>query len=325
MKYSRSCDLWSKKIFRGTNSGMRALNDTVKLTEGVIMRRIKASLLSSGLIALLLVPVQGSAITLLNVPTKYQEHSLWCWDGASQAALEYYETPVTQCSIANWAWSRGDCCGAFPFYWNHTCNSGNWVYETSTSIQGILRHWGVDSNARASALSQEAFVSEIDARRPFIMRFDWTTGGAHALVGSGYDLGGQILAYVDPWPGNGFTLSSYSWVVSAPDHTWTQTLQITTTPSPATYTLAVTRDGTGSGTVTSVPAGISCGTTCSNYFTAGTQLNLTATPSTGSVFTGWSGVCSGTGTCTVNMDANKTVSATFQPDITPILMLLLND
>ena len=79
-----------------------------------------------------------------------------------------------------------------------------------------------------------------------------------------------------------------------------------------TATLAVSKAGAGSGTVTSSPAGISCGTTCSATFAGGTTVTLTATPAAGSSFAGWSGGgCSGTGTCSVTLTANTTVTATF--------------
>jgi len=75
--------------------------------------------------------------------------------------------------------------------------------------------------------------------------------------------------------------------------------------------LSVTRAGTGSGTVTSSPAAINCGATCSAMLSLGTVVTLTAAPSAGSAFTGWSGACSGTGSCVVTMDAAKSVTATF--------------
>ena len=78
-----------------------------------------------------------------------------------------------------------------------------------------------------------------------------------------------------------------------------------------TYTLAVGSSGAGSGTVTSAPTGIDCGTTCSFDFDYGTAVLLSATPAAGSAFAGWSGDCSGTGTCTVTVDDAKSVTADF--------------
>ena len=74
--------------------------------------------------------------------------------------------------------------------------------------------------------------------------------------------------------------------------------------------LTVSKSGTG--TVTSSPAGISCGNDCTETYPAGTVVTLTADPSNGSTFAGWSGACSGTNpTCQVTMDASKAVTATF--------------
>ena len=75
-------------------------------------------------------------------------------------------------------------------------------------------------------------------------------------------------------------------------------------------TLAVTKSGTG--TVTSTPAAITCGNTCSASFNSGTSVTLTATPATGSTFSGWSGACTGSGACTVTVNAAKSVTATFK-------------
>ena len=81
---------------------------------------------------------------------------------------------------------------------------------------------------------------------------------------------------------------------------------------PEQFTLTVQKDGTGTGTVTSNPAGIDCGADCTQDYDENTQVTLTANANAGSVFAAWSGSgCSGTGTCTVTMDAAKTVTATF--------------
>ncbi|MBI3042925.1 MAG: fibronectin type III domain-containing protein [Betaproteobacteria bacterium] len=77
------------------------------------------------------------------------------------------------------------------------------------------------------------------------------------------------------------------------------------------FDLTVSKTGTGSGTVTSSPAGIDCGATCSANFGINTTVTLTATPDAGSTFTGWSGACTGTGGCMVKTDAAKSVTADF--------------
>jgi hypothetical protein len=52
---------------------------------------------------------------------------------------------------------------------------------------------------------------------------------------------------------------------------------------------------------------------CSAAYAGGTVITLTAVPKRGANFLGWSGGgCSGTGTCTVTLNANVAVSATFR-------------
>lgn len=116
-------------------------------------------------------------------------------------------------------------------------------------------------------------------------------------------------------------------------------------------TLNVSKTGSGAGTVTSVPASIDCGATCSATYspklaahqnddarTEGEKdqkrnyqhddderhgnpavfVTLTATPATGSTFDGWTGACQGTATtCTVTLSQARSVNATFSaPAIT---------
>jgi hypothetical protein len=86
---------------------------------------------------------------------------------------------------------------------------------------------------------------------------------------------------------------------------------------PATFTLTVeiVADG-GNGTVTSRPTGIKCPPTCSSTFAADTAVDLNAVSDSRSDFAGWGGDCTGSvRTCAVVMDADKSVTARFGPEV----------
>ncbi|WP_448383405.1 M6 family metalloprotease domain-containing protein [Desulfosoma sp.] len=94
-----------------------------------------------------------------------------------------------------------------------------------------------------------------------------------------------------------------------------KTAQATFTQSTPLYTLTVNKSGTGSGTVTSNPSGINCGSACSGQFTAGTSVTLTATPASGSAFSGWSQDCASCGknaSCQITMDSDKVCTSKFK-------------
>ena len=134
------------------------------------------------------------------------------------------------------------------------------------------------------------------------------------------DSGGNVLTSTNP------TASSSTWVL-APSVDSTNTINTVSCPSDELcvagdstgdlqsgigHVLTVTTTGTGSGTVASVPGGISCPTTCSATFAPGTKVTLSVRPATGSAFAGWSGGgCSGTGVCQVTLGADQNVTATF--------------
>jgi YD repeat-containing protein len=78
------------------------------------------------------------------------------------------------------------------------------------------------------------------------------------------------------------------------------------------FTLTILKAGTGTGTITSSPAGIDCGSDCTETYNENTAVTLTPTYSSCSPLAGWSGGgCAGTGTCPITMTANTTVTATF--------------
>lgn len=82
-------------------------------------------------------------------------------------------------------------------------------------------------------------------------------------------------------------------------------------PTGVAHTL--TAAVTGSGRVTSSPSRLSCSPVCSASFAKGTKITLTPAPDNGSVFTGWTGACTGTDSCSVMMTSDITVGAAFEP------------
>ena len=129
-----------------------------------------------------------------------------------------------------------------------------------------------------------------------------------------YNDGTSVTLTATPGVGQGFT----GWGGACSGTSTTCTLSMTAARSVSatfaplpTYQLDVAV--TGSGSVTSSPSGINCGADCLETYVAGTVVTLSQTPASGFEFAGWSGACTGTGPCSVTMDAAKSVTATFTP------------
>lgn len=148
-------------------------------------------------------------------------------------------------------------------------------------------------------------------------------GTASFTAGGGSGAFSWIAPDANPSSGGNSSSFSASYAVSG-DYTVTvtrgssvDTCAVTVTPNPpppptpGNKTLTVSKIGNGTGTVTSSPAGINCGATCTNNFPNSQMVTLTATPSPGSTFIGWSGHCSGL-SCSFQMSSDKSVTATFQ-------------
>lgn len=191
-----------------------------------MIRRLAAALALAGVSA---AAVAGSGYKYLNVNELTQEHSNWCWAASSVDVLAFYGINENQCDVVNWAFGSASACGNTNFNWNSSNNSPNSLFGQAGSVQSILSAYGVGNRAYSSALSWNGVVNDINANRPFVMRWGWYGGGGHILVGYGFydQQGTQMLGYMNPWPGEGYTWSAYSWVVNASyDHSWTHSLEM---------------------------------------------------------------------------------------------------
>jgi PKD repeat protein len=133
-----------------------------------------------------------------------------------------------------------------------------------------------------------------------------------------FDLGTVVTLTVTPGPGSVFTgWSGDCSGTGSCQVTMNQARSVTATFAPGSFPVTVSKQGTGSGQVSSSPAGIGCGSGCQASFAASSTVTLTAAPAAGSVFAGWSGDCSGTGTCQLTMSHARSVTATFAPNLPP--------
>jgi hypothetical protein len=81
-------------------------------------------------------------------------------------------------------------------------------------------------------------------------------------------------------------------------------------PMTTGFVLSVTENGTGTGTVVGSPPDINCGRTCSTTVPPAMVVTLEAYPAAGSSFAGWS-TCSGLGSCSVTMNSDQSITASF--------------
>jgi streptogramin lyase len=145
------------------------------------------------------------------------------------------------------------------------------------------------------------------------------TGGISCATSCQANLATGTVVTLTAAPATGFTFSGWSGGGCTGTGSCVVTMNAPATVSATfvfgtrtTESLAVTTTGPTTGTVTSAPAGIACGATCSASYVSGTSVTLTAAPATGYTFSGWSGGgCSGTSTCTVVMNAATSVNASF--------------
>jgi len=237
----------------------------------------------------------------------------------------------------------GTCSGAF--------NSGTIVALTATAFPGsVFAGWTGDADCSDGSLSMNAAkactatfnlapantISTNIANNAVLTGSSviWTATPTGSPVRVEFLIDG-VLAWTEsasPYQFNGdpsgtlntttLTNSSHQLKVRAvySDNTTAEKIVTVTVSNISTqkFTLGVTlvktatTYGTGTGTVTSNPIGITnCASICSTSYDSGTSVTLNATPSSDSSFAGWSGSCSGTGSATVLVDANKSCTATF--------------
>ncbi len=164
------------------------------------------------------------------------------------------------------------------------------------------------------------------------------TGENGFLGGVSVDGGGDAVAVWQRWNGSKYVVQAAS---KPADGAWASAVDLSTATASPFVNPEVALDGggdavavwtnggetaqaseldqryltvteSGSGAITSTPAGINCGSECLAAFAPGTEVTLSAATANGYEFKGWGGACSGSGACKVALSAAKSVSATFE-------------
>src|SRR5438046_255433 len=137
-----------------------------------------------------------------------------------------------------------------------------------------------------------------------------------ATCSAAYNTGTVVTLTATPAGGSMFSRWSGCDAVSGTTCSVTMSAarSVTATFALQRFTLSVSKAGIIGGTVASSDRSINCGATCSAAYNSGTTVTLTATPNLLSIFIGWSG-CDAVSdtTCTVTMNAARSVTADFLP------------
>jgi len=224
-------------------------------------------------------------------------------------------------------------CGVDASDCNQSMSGGTSTTLTATPASGsTFSGWsGACTGTGACSItmnSNQAVAANFTSSSGFVLTALTTGSGSGVITGAGLSCGnggilcsvnipiGWLLGNLTATPASGSVFTGWSGACTGTGTcsvTMSSAKTIIANFSLPTNTLALTQTGTGSGKVTSAPAGINCSGTCSASFNTGTNVTLTASAASGSTFTGWSGACAGTDTCTVTMNSTQNVTANFSP------------
>jgi phospholipase C len=203
-------------------------------------------------------------------------------------------TPSSGDSFANWS---GACSGSSP-----TCTL---TMNGSTAVSATFNHTqvqlSVSETGGGTITSSPAGIN------------------CGAICSTDFNTGSSVTLTATPAAGNSFN----GWTGACSGSSTTCALVLNAASSVAAsfnatrVQLSVSETGSGTGTITSNPAGIDC-QSCAANFPVGSTVTLTAAPNASFVFNGWSGACSGTGTCTVSLNAAASVVASFSATLQSI-------
>ena len=209
--------------------------------------------------------------------------------------------------------------------------TAGWQVATDSASEGqcSLKNMPIGDNARAQMAFTGTFVAgtiSFDRRVSSESTYDclrFLIDGVAQNLGSNCSGAGLIGASGEvPWGSVSFPITAGTHVltwsydkdantIEGSDAAWIDKL-VLPLASNAPVVLTISKNGTGTGTVTSSPGSINCGATCTASFSPGNVITLTAAPAANSYFAGWTNCASVTNTtCQVTLNTASSVNAAF--------------
>ncbi len=249
-------------------------------------------------------PVTGNIITG-HVYNTFGHPSGWIWGTSFNLSVPIAGT----CGTAN---NKTYASGATGYSPDTQCGNGT-PSTTAFPAQGATVNWTCSGQNGGAASGQ------CTASRSVVV-INGSCGTANTTYGSGvttygsdtFCSAGTASPASPAFPAAGNS-TNWTCVGSGTGHTDASCTAVRS--AVATYNLSVTATSSLGGSVTSAPAGINCGGTCTAPFNSNSNVTLTAVPKSSFWrFSGWGGDCSGTtNTCIVTVNGNKNVIANFVP------------
>jgi hypothetical protein len=255
-------------------------------------------------------PAPGNNFVInFTVPAGLSYYYVRIYDETTGAT--YYPSWMAGTGAQTFTWN-GATPGHTYSYWIHTTNSAGtpWSPEIPTAHTALV----------ACQAPATATISANPASIPYntTSTLNWSyTGATSCTITPPASIGSYPSGSGSVSTGN--LTASRTYTITCNPGAVTRSTTVTVA-SPSEYTLSVIKSGQG--TVSSSPAGINCGSGCSNQsanFVQDTTVTLTATPGTHRIFTGWGQDCTSFGinpVCTLNMTGNKAATANFAVDPT---------
>ncbi|NOT83245.1 MAG: DUF1566 domain-containing protein [Methylococcaceae bacterium] len=247
-------------------------------------------------------PCTGTSLTCIVAMTQAQEVTVTFSGVGLAKALDNAELIWTTSGDAPWFGQQQKDAKVKTVY-----------FAGSAGVSGLITH------------GQESSVETL-VTGPRELSFNWKVSSEENHDELRFELDGQVIQKISgeqDWKEvkgtipEGLHVLKWTYAKDADlsagaDTAWLDKVQMSVaTGDVVPNKLTISNQGSGLGSVTSNPSGISCGGACSAEFANNTAVLLRAEPLGGSQFVGWSGACSGTAPCLVTVNGIKTVVAIF--------------